>query len=175
MFGSEDLGTITQSVRDLRDKFHLPGMKILQFGFEAKDESSFLPHNFETMNCVCYTGTHDNDTTKGWYETAPESAKDKVRRYMNTDGSNICWDFIRACFGTVATYAVVPMQDILGVGKEGRMNTPGVAVAIWAWRYKKEVLTDWLAGILLENTKLYGRCKEEEVIDVEEGEAELND
>ena len=174
---AEDLGTITQSVRDLRDKFNLPGMKILQFGFEAKDESSFLPHNFETMNCVCYTGTHDNDTTKGWYETAPEKAKDKVRRYMNTDGSNICWDFIRTCFGTVAAYAVVPMQDVLGVGKEGRMNTPGVAVANWAWRYKKDVLTDWLAGILLENTKLYGRYKEEEVIDVEEeeGEEAVND
>ena len=174
---AEDLGIITQSVRDLRDRFNLPGMKILQFAFEAKDESSFLPHNFETMNCVCYTGTHDNDTTKGWYETAPERAKDKVRRYMNTDGSNISWDFIRTCFGTVASYAIVPMQDILGEGKEGRMNTPGVAEANWSWRYEAGVLTDWLAEILLNITKLYGRYKEEDIIEVEEeeGETELDD
>ena len=172
---AEDLGTITQSVRDLRDKFNLPGMKILQFGFEAKDESSFLPHNFETQNCIAYTGTHDNDTTKGWYESAPEKAKDKVRRYMNTDGVNIHWDFLRACYGTVAAYAIVPMQDILGVGKEGRMNTPGVAAANWAWRFKKEVLTDWLSGLLLDATKLYGRHKEEEVIELEEDAEEVTE
>ena len=110
---AEDLGTITQEVRDLRDRFGLPGMKILQFGFESQGESSFLPHQFKTTNCVCYTGTHDNDTTKGWYETAPEYAKDKVRCYMNTDGSSIHWDFLRTCLGTIAAYAVIPLQDIL--------------------------------------------------------------
>ena len=154
---AEDLGTITQEVRDLRDRFNLPGMKILQFGFEATDESSFLPHQFKTTNCVCYTGTHDNDTTKGWYETAPEYAKDKVRCYMNTDGSSIHWDFLRTCFGTVAAYAIVPLQDVLGVGKEGRMNTPGVAAKNWAWRYEKGVLSDGLAEGLRRTTRLYGR------------------
>ena len=172
---AEDLGIITQSVRDLRDKFNLPGMKILQFGFEAKDESSFLPHQFETQNCIVYTGTHDNDTTKGWYESVPERVKDKVRRYMNTDGVNIHWDFLRTCYGTVAAYAIVPMQDILGLGKEGRMNTPGVAAGNWAWRFKQDDITEWLPTLLYETTKLYGRHKEEEVIDMEEDEAEVEE
>lgn len=154
---AEDLGTITQEVRDLRDRFELPGMKILQFGFESTDESSFLPHQFKTTNCVCYTGTHDNDTTKGWYETAPEYARDKVRCYMNTDGSSIHWDFLRTCLGTVAAYAIFPLQDVLGVGKEGRMNTPGVAAKNWAWRYEKGVLSDPLAEALARITHLYGR------------------
>lgn len=154
---AEDLGIITQEVRDLRDRFGLPGMKILQFGFESQGESSFLPHQFKTTNCVCYTGTHDNDTTKGWYETAPEYAKDKVRCYMNTDGSSIHWDFLRTCLGTIAAYAVIPLQDILGVGKEGRMNTPGVAAKNWAWRYEKESLSHELAEGLKRITRLYGR------------------
>lgn len=154
---AEDLGTITQEVRDLCDKFGFPGMKILQFGFEATDESSFLPHQFRTTNCVCYTGTHDNDTTKGWYETAPEYAKDKVRCYMNTDGGSIHWDFLRTCLGTIAAYAIIPLQDVLGIGKEGRMNTPGVATDNWTWRYKKSMLSDGLAEGLKRTTKLYGR------------------
>ncbi len=154
---AEDLGTITQEVRDLRDKFGLPGMKILQFAFEDTGESSFLPHQFKTTNCICYTGTHDNDTTKGWYETAPEYARDKVRCYMNTDGGNIHWDFLRTCFGTIAAYAIVPLQDVLGVGKEGRMNTPGVAMQNWAWRYEKYMLSDGLAEGLCRTTRLYGR------------------
>jgi 4-alpha-glucanotransferase len=94
---------------------------------------------------------------------------------MNTDGVNIHWDFLRTCYGTVAAYAIVPMQDILGVGKEGRMNTPGVAAANWAWRFKKDVLTDWLSTLLYDATKLYGRHKEEDVIDVEEDEAEVEE
>ena len=154
---AEDLGEITQEVRDLRDRFNLPGMKILQFGFESEEESEFLPHQFETTNCVCYTGTHDNDTTKGWYETAPEYARDKVRCYMNTDGSSIHWDFLRTCLGTVAAYAIFPLQDVLGVGKEGRMNTPGVAVKNWAWRYEKGVLSEPLAQGLARITRIYGR------------------
>ena len=154
---AEDLGEITQEVRDLRDQFNLPGMKILQFGFESQEESEFLPHQFETTNCVCYTGTHDNDTTKGWYETAPEYARDKVRCYMNTDGSSIHWDFLRTCLGSVAAYAIFPLQDVLGVGKEGRMNTPGVAVRNWAWRYEKGVLSEPLAQGLARITRIYGR------------------
>lgn len=154
---AEDLGVITPEVEKLRDRFCFPGMKVLQFAFEAAGESSFLPHQFTTTNCVCYTGTHDNDTTKGWYETAPESARDKVRRYMNTDGSSIHMDFIRTCLGTIAAYAVFPLQDVLGVGKEGRMNTPGVAMANWTWRYPKDALTDELAGQLKTLCHLYGR------------------
>lgn len=154
---AEDLGTITPEVIELRDHFGFPGMKILQFAFEAEDESSFLPHQFTTTNCVCYTGTHDNNTTRGWYDSASEYSRDKVRRYMNTDASSIHWDFLRTCLGTIATYAIIPMQDILGLGEEGRMNVPGVAQNNWGWRYKNEDISDGLAEGLKMATQLYGR------------------
>ena len=154
---AEDLGVITPEVEKLRDRFRFPGMKVLQFAFESEGESSFLPHQFTTTNCVCYTGTHDNDTTRGWYETATEKSRDKVRRYMNTDGGMVHMDFIRTCLGTIAAYAIFPLQDLLGVGKEGRMNTPGVAAGNWEWRYQKGMLTEDLAKNLLELSHLYGR------------------
>ena len=132
-------------------------MKVLQFAFDSEDESSFLPHQLDTTNCICYTGTHDNDTTRGWYEKAPEQSRDKVRRYMNTDGGQIHRDFIRTCLGTIATYAIIPMQDVLGLGSEARMNTPSVAENNWSWRFKKEDLQDFLAQDLATLTKLYGR------------------
>ena len=154
---AEDLGIITPEVERLRDRFEFPGMKVLQFAFESVEESTFLPHQFTTTNCVCYTGTHDNDTTVGWYETAEETSRDKVRRYMNTDGNSVHFDFIRTCLGSIAAYAVFPLQDVLGLGKKGRMNCPGVAAGNWAWRYRKEMLTDELAKKLLDLTILYGR------------------
>ncbi len=154
---AEDLGVITPEVEALRDRFHFPGMKVLQFAFDSEDESTFLPHLFTTTNCICYTGTHDNDTTSGWYETAPETYRDKVRRYMNTDGNQVHWDFIRTCLGTIAAYAIFPLQDVLGIGKDGRMNCPGVAANNWTWRYQKGVLSDELAKELYQITKLYGR------------------
>ena len=152
---AEDLGIITDEVRALRDKFGLPGMKILQFAFED-DDSNYLPYN-QPYNCVCYTGTHDNDTTTGWYASASEKARDKVRRYMNTDGSQISWDFIRTCFGTPARFALIPIQDLFCQGSEYRMNTPGKAEGNWAYRVKKELLTSDVAKRLYDVTKLYGR------------------
>lgn len=154
---AEDLGIITPEVDALRERFHFPGMKILQFAFDGDEESIYLPHRFTTTNCVCYTGTHDNNTTYGWYATASEETRDKVRRYMNTDGNSIHWDFIRTCLSSIATYAIFPMQDVLGLGADGRMNTPGVAENNWNWRYRKDALTDGLAEALAEVTKLYGR------------------
>lgn len=154
---AEDLGVITPEVEKLRDRFHFPGMKVLQFAFEGTGESSFLPHQFTTTNCVCYTGTHDNDTTVGWYETALPEYKDKVRRYMNTDGSSIHLDFIRTCLSSIASFAVFPLQDLLGLGKEGRMNTPGVAMDNWNWRFRKDALQDWMAEYLKNTSHLYGR------------------
>ena len=154
---AEDLGTITPEVIKLRDHFGFPGMKVLQFAFDAEDESSFLPHQFTSTNCVCYTGTHDNNTTRGWYESASEYSRDKVRRYMNTNANSIHWDFLRTCLGTIADYAIIPMQDILGLGEEGRMNVPGIAQDNWAWRYREEDISDDLAEGLRETTKLYGR------------------
>lgn len=153
---AEDLGEIDQSVIDLRDKFGFPGMKILQFGFENPDENSFLPHNF-VRNCVCYTGTHDNDTTKGWYQKCYEQSRDKLRRYYNTDGGDVCWTLIRACFSSVANMAIVPMQDVLELDSWARFNTPGVGEGNWAWRFKEEDLTKHLRERLYETAKLYGR------------------
>lgn len=156
-FIAEDLGIITDSVCQLRDKFDLPGMKILQFAFDSEEQSAFLPHNFTTTNCICYTGTHDNDTTVGWYQTASRHSQDKVRRYMNSDGSYIHWDFVRMCLGSIAAYAIIPFQDLIAAGKEARMNTPGGGARNWAWRCTKEEINDWLADMLYNVCELYGR------------------
>lgn len=153
---AEDLGEIDQSVVDLRDKFGLPGMKILQFAFENPSENSFLPHNF-VRNCVCYTGTHDNDTTLGWYQKCYEASKDKLRRYFNTDGGDVCWTLIRSCFSSVANMAIVPMQDVLGLDSSARMNTPGTSEGNWAWRFRQEDMSEALVARLFETVKLYGR------------------
>ncbi len=153
---AEDLGEIDDSVIELRDKFGFPGMKILQFAFENPNENDFLPHNF-VRNCVCYTGTHDNDTTLGWYNHAYETSRDKLRRYFSTDGCDICWILIRACFGSVANMAIVPMQDVLCLDSWARFNTPGVAEGNWAWRYKEDALTKALEAHLYETSKMFGR------------------
>lgn len=153
---AEDLGEIDHSVVELRDKFGLPGMKILQFAFENPNENDFLPHNY-IRNCVCYTGTHDNNTTLGWYKNAFEASKDKLRRYYSTDASDICWVLIRACFGSVANMAIVPMQDVLELDSWARLNTPGVGEGNWSWRYKQEALTPHLAERLFETAKMFGR------------------
>lgn len=153
---AEDLGEIDHSVVELRDKFGFPGMKILQFAFENPEENDFLPHNY-TRNCVCYTGTHDNDTTLGWYKNCYEASKDKLRRYYSTDAGDICWVMIRSCFSSVANMAIVPMQDILCLDSWARMNTPGVAEGNWSWRFTEEDMTPALEERLFETAKLYGR------------------
>jgi 4-alpha-glucanotransferase len=153
---AEDLGEIDHSVIELRDHFGLPGMKILQFAFENPNENNFLPHN-HIPNCVCYTGTHDNDTSLGWYKNAYEASRDKLRRYYSTDASDVCWVFIRACFGSVAKMAIIPMQDALELDSWARLNTPGVGEGNWSWRYKQEALTEHLAARLYETAKMFGR------------------
>lgn len=153
---AEDLGIITPAVEDLRDTFHFPGMKILQFAFETIEENLFLPHHY-TPHSICYTGTHDNDTTLGWYYHASPDSQDKVRRYMNTDANDICWDFIRTCFSSVSEMAVVPFQDILSLDSDSRMNTPGVATGNWQWRYTESMITAHAKGMLAYTTRLFGR------------------
>lgn len=153
---AEDLGIITPEVEKLRDTFGFLGMRILQFAFEG-GESTFLPHQLDTRNCICYTGTHDNDTSKGWYDHTSEYARDKVRRYMNTDASSISWDFIRICLGTIARYAIFPVQDLLKLGSEARMNLPGTAFDNWAWRYESGRLDSGMAQGLKQMTELFGR------------------
>jgi len=152
---AEDLGVITPDVVDLRDSFHLPGMKILQFGFSGAD-NPFLPHNYSS-NCVAYTGTHDNDTVRGWYGTAPENERDFARRYLGTNGSDIAWDMIRAVWSSVAVYAVAPMQDVLGLGNEARMNFPSKLGGNWEWRMSDGDLSESLASRLREMNQLYLR------------------
>lgn len=153
---AEDLGIITPEVEALRDQFNFPGMRVLQFAFEG-GESSFLPHQFNTRNCICYTGTHDNDTSAGWYQHTSDYARDKVRRYMNTDASSISWDFIRICLGSIARYAIFPVQDLLKVGNEARMNTPGTAERNWEWRFRQGELNSGMARGLRQMTELFGR------------------
>jgi 4-alpha-glucanotransferase len=152
---AEDLGVITPDVVALRDEFNLPGMKILQFGFD-KAENPFLPHNY-VPNCVAYTGTHDNDTALGWYATAPEHEKDFARRYLRVDGSDFAWDLIRGIWASVAVYAVTPMQDALSLSTEARMNFPSKLGGNWEWRMREEDMSDELAGRLRELNELYLR------------------
>ena len=153
---AEDLGVITPQVEKLRDTFHFPGMKVLQFAFNDTAESDFLPYLYPE-NCICYTGTHDNDTTVGWYLELDEKYRDKVRRYMNCDGSNIHWDFIRTALGSTACYAIFPLQDLFGFGSDCRMNTPGAASGNWAWRYTSDRLSPELAEALKTISEVYGR------------------
>jgi 4-alpha-glucanotransferase len=153
---AEDLGVITPEVNQLRRQFNLPGMRILQFAFDGKSDNPYLPHNFD-FNTVVYTGTHDNDTTRGWYNNAPDHEKDHVRRYLARDGSDIAWDLIRTAWASVADYAIAPLQDVLDLGTEARMNYPGRSEGNWGWRYRKEMLREHHLDRLAELTELYGR------------------
>ena len=153
---AEDLGEITPDVIELRDRFKLPGMKILVFAFDSDAENEFLPHNV-TPNCVVYTGTHDNDTTRGWYERSDEKIRDYARRYLARDGCDIAWDLIRAAWSSVAVFALAPLQDFLNLGNEARMNYPSKPSGNWGWRLSPRALTDSLQERLKENNILYGR------------------
>ena len=152
---AEDLGEITPDVIELRDQFNLPGMKILQFGFSGPD-NAFLPHNYPS-HCVTYTGTHDNDTARGWYEAAPDHERDYARRYLETDGSNFPWDLVRTAWSSVAVYAVAPMQDLLGLGTEARMNYPSKLGGNWGWRLMPDALSRELQDRVRELNYLYRR------------------
>ena len=152
---AEDLGEITPDVIELRDQFELPGMKILQFAFSGPD-NVFLPHNY-LAHCVTYTGTHDNDTAFGWYESAPEHERDFARRYLDTDGNNFAWELTRAAWSSVAVYAIAPMQDLLGLGTEARMNFPSTLGGNWSWRVSWEELSQELQGRIRELNYLYLR------------------
>ncbi len=152
---AEDLGEITPDVIALREQFHLPGMKILQFAFSGP-ENPFLPHHF-TPHCVAYTGTHDNDTALGWYWSAPEHEKDYARRYLSVSGEDFAWDLIRMAWRSTAVFALAPMQDLLSLGSEARMNLPGRAAGNWAWRMPADALQPAIRDRLRELNYLYHR------------------
>lgn len=137
---AEDLGVITESVVALRDGYNFPGMKILQFAFSDNSANSFLPHNYSTNHCIVYTGTHDNDTTIGWYKSAPEVEQHRCREYLQSSGNEINWDMIRAAMMSVAKYAIFPLQDLMNLDTEHRMNYPGTTENNWQWRYTDDML-----------------------------------
>ncbi|HPW55382.1 MAG: 4-alpha-glucanotransferase [Thermoanaerobaculaceae bacterium] len=154
---AEDLGFITEDVTTLRRELGLPGMAVLQFAFDPAQPSSFLPYRHE-RNLVVYTGTHDNNTTLGWYlQDASEAEKDFVRRYLGTDAQEIHWDMIRAALASVAALAIVPHQDLAGLGADCRMNTPGLAAGNWRFRITDWMLSDWHQQRLADLIVLYGR------------------
>ena len=134
-FIAEDLGLITPEVRQLRQQFELPGMRILQFAFGGATEVRFLPHRHE-RNSVVYTGTHDNDTTHGWFQTLTEEEKRFLRCYAPFTENDISWDLIRLAWMSVANYAITPLQDVFSLGKEARMNRPGTPSGNWRWRFR---------------------------------------
>jgi 4-alpha-glucanotransferase len=152
---AEDLGVITPDVVELRDSFELPGMKILQFAFSGPD-NIFLPHNLP-RNCVVYTGTHDNDTSVGWYNSAPEAEKDFARRYLGVGGNDFAWDLIRSAWRSVGVFALAPMQDLLSLGTEARMNYPSRLGGNWEWRIVAGDLSEPLQSRLRDMNWLYLR------------------
>lgn len=136
---AEDLGFVTEGVQKLRDKYAFPGMKIIQFAFDADSSNAFLPHNYP-QNSVVYTGTHDNDTTLGWFKNAPEEEKHRARVYTRSDGSTISWEFIRLGMLSVSDQAIFPLQDFMNLDGEHRMNFPGTSSGNWLWRYTLDML-----------------------------------
>jgi 4-alpha-glucanotransferase len=153
---AEDLGVITPEVEALRDRFGFPGMKILQFAFGSGADNPYLPHNM-VHNSVVYTGTHDNDTTAGWFAGLSSREKKGVLAYLHADGRDIAGDLVRAAFMSVADTCIVPLQDLLSLDSSARMNVPGVAHGNWNWRCSAELLDAGQALRLLELTELYGR------------------
>jgi 4-alpha-glucanotransferase len=158
---AEDLGVITPAVHALRKRFALPGMRVLQFAFGGAPEDRFLPHNYR-RETVVYTGTHDNDTTRGWYASIDEKERDFVRRYLARDGRDIAWDLIRLAWSSVADWAIVPLQDVLDLGSEARMNFPGRGEGNWGWRCSAAQLVSPALERLGVLTELYGRYREPE-------------
>jgi 4-alpha-glucanotransferase len=155
-FVAEDLGVITPDVVALRKRLKFPGMRVLQFAFSADTSNQFLPHNY-TRNTVVYTGTHDNDTTQGWYDSLTRAQQHNARAYLHSDGSHIVWDMIRAAEASVARIAMLPLQDALELGSSARMNYPSKPANNWAWRSPPELLTPTVAAHLAELAILYGR------------------
>jgi len=153
---AEDLGVISTDVVALRRELGLPGMRVLQFAFGSDAGNPHLPHNY-SRNCVVYTGTHDNDTTMGWFAAQDEQLRHRVRLYTGSDGSDINWSFIRLAMNSVCRMAIFPLQDVLGLGSEARLNQPGRPHGNWTWRYRPQMLTDELAAALRDMVVAAGR------------------
>ncbi|WP_164101309.1 4-alpha-glucanotransferase [Candidatus Laterigemmans baculatus] len=158
-FIAEDLGLITDDVRALRDAFHLPGMRVLQFAFDGDPDNLFLPHMYDE-NTAVFTGTHDNDTTRGWYAELPEKSRKLVRETLDRpdlDADEVAWALIETAWSSKAGLAIAPLQDLLNLGSDARMNIPGLAAGNWSWRVTEEMLDDQVFERLHELTRRTGR------------------
>ena len=153
---AEDLGVITPEIDALRRQFKLPGMRVLQFAFGGANSNAYLPHNY-AADTVVYGGTHDNNTTVGWWQDASAAERSHVRAYLATDGEEIHWDLIRAACASVADTAIHPLQDVLGLGGEHRMNLPGKAAGYWEWRFEWQQVQPQHAQRLVQLGQLYRR------------------
>ncbi|MCY7392346.1 MAG: 4-alpha-glucanotransferase, partial [Leptolyngbyaceae cyanobacterium CAN_BIN12] len=157
---AEDLGVMTPEVEDLRDTFDFPGMRILQFAFGSDPGNPFLPFNYP-RNCIVYTGTHDNDTTVGWYESREEWEHEAILRFFGQiSPEGIHWDLIRLAFSSVSNLAIIPLQDFFGCGNSARMNYPGKPSGNWEWRYWGGLITPELADRIKSLTHTFGRASQ---------------
>jgi 4-alpha-glucanotransferase len=156
-FIAEDLGLITPEVIDLRARWGLPGMRVLQFAFgsDAPDDPH-KPHNY-VQHCVVYTGTHDNDTALGWFRTLTPEERQRALQYLHSNGRAVHWDMIRVALASVADTVIVPLQDVLGLGTTARMNLPGTNQKNWRWRLQPRQLHARLSERLRTLTHTYGR------------------
>jgi 4-alpha-glucanotransferase len=155
---AENLGVITPDVENMRHAYGYPGMYILQFAFASDANDPSLPHNIE-RNSAVYTGTHDNDTSVGWYEKASREEQTFVRRYVGTQCNDVSWDLLRAALASVAVLAIVPLQDVLRLGSAARMNMPGQAAGNWAWRFTEGQITRLHIAGLRGLADTYGRLE----------------
>jgi len=160
-FIAEDLGLITADVCALRDQFQIPGTRVLQFAFDGSSDNPYLPHNYPS-NAVVYTGTHDNPTSRGWYEVLPPNQRQNLWRYLNlpeTDSREVAWDLMRLAWSSVAALAIAPLQDLLNLGAEARMNVPGRSEGNWSWRCTEELLSaadfPWLRDLTRSSNRAY--------------------
>lgn len=153
---AEDLGVITNEINALRDDFYLPGMKVLQFAFDDSKNNDYLPHNY-VKNAVVYTGTHDNNTTNGWYKRATEIEKDNFRRYMNVNDDNPAWSLMRLASSSCANTVIFPLQDVIGLDEKSRFNTPGTSSDNWNWRFDFELIDENVKNHLKYITDLFKR------------------
>ena len=166
----EDLGFLTPSVLKLVKDSGFPGMKVIQFAFDSREGSDYLPHNYE-KHCVVYTGTHDNDTLMGWMKTAPKASVKFAKEYLNlTEEEGFNWGMMRGAWASVGDMAIVPMQDLIGIGSEGRMNTPSTLGGNWEWRATSDQITGKLAKRLYKYMEMYGRLNKEPEEDADEAE-----
>jgi len=154
---AEDLGAITPEVDALRGEFGFPGMRILEYGFGGDARNRDLPHNYEA-HTVAYTGTHDNDTVEGWFDSLDEKTRKHALSYLDSDGKAINWDMVRSLYASVADMVIIPLQDLLGLDSDSRMNTPATTDGNWQWRLAEGSLTSDIINRLNGLADIYGRA-----------------